>query len=921
MAVIYIDNKGYEVEDGQNLLQACLGLGFDIPYFCWHPALHSVGACRQCAVKQFRDENDTRGRIVMSCMTPAAEGTRISIDDPEVKAFRKSVIAWLMVNHPHDCPVCDEGGECHLQDMTVMTGHNYRKHRFLKRSYRNQYLGPFVNHEMNRCIQCYRCVRFYRDYAGGRDLNVFGVHDRVYFGRAADGVLESEFSGNLVEVCPTGVFTDATLKRHYVRKWDLQTAPSVCVHCAVGCNVYPGERYETLRRIVNRYNGAVNGYFICDRGRFGYEFVNSDARLRQPQRRERLAGGSSPKAKALSEIEALREATRLMTAATGVVGIGSPRAPLEANFALRCLVGPENFYQGIDAGQRRLVDLVLRVLKDGPVPAATVREVAEADAALVLGEDLLNTAPRIALALRQAARNAPMRAADRLKVPRWDDGAVRRVVQDATGPVYLATLAATGLDDVAPATYHAAPDDLARFGFAVADALGAGDGFVSPQPDEGRPLDDMPAGTRSLASEVAAALAGAERPLVVAGVSLGSEAIIQAAADVAWALHAKGKPVRLYFVLPACNSAGLAMLGGGTLDEACQALRDGRADTVVVLENDLFRQAEAGLAEEVFATARTVIAIDHLANATTERADLALPAATFAEADGTLVSAEGRMQRYFQVFIPRGQVHESWRWLRDLGAATGCAEMGIWQSLDDLLNSIAAAFPPLAPIVEVAPPASFRIAGLKVARQSPRASGRTAIGVNVDVDEPKPPLDPDSPFTFSMEGYSGQVLPSLLPRTWAPGWNSWQQSTVKFQAEVNGPLAGGDPGWRLLEPAAGARPPHFKQVPPPFAARGDAVLVVPLHHIFGSDELSAWAPAVRARFPEPYLGLSAAAAERAGVAAGSVVELALGDRRLRLPVRIVPGMPEGVVGLPVGLPATAGLAALPAWATLSVVTG
>ena len=172
---IYVDNQPYEVNPEQNLLQACLSLGFDLPYFCWHPALGSVGACRQCAVKQFKDENDTHGRIVMACMTPAAEGTRISIDDPEAVEFRAGIIEWLMLNHPHDCPVCDEGGECHLQDMTVMTGHDYRRYRFDKRTFRNQYLGPFVNHEMNRCIQCYRCVRFYRDYAGGDDLNAFAL--------------------------------------------------------------------------------------------------------------------------------------------------------------------------------------------------------------------------------------------------------------------------------------------------------------------------------------------------------------------------------------------------------------------------------------------------------------------------------------------------------------------------------------------------------------------------------------------------------------------------------------------------------------------------------------------------------------------------------------------------------------------------
>ena len=170
---VIIDQKTYEVSEGKNLLEICLSLGMDLPYFCWHPALGSVGACRQCAVKEFKNENDPHGKIVMSCMTPAREGVRISVEDPDARLFRKSVIEWLMLNHPHDCPVCDEGGECHLQDMTVMSGHSVRRFRFAKRTYQNQNLGPFVTHEMNRCIACYRCVRFYRDYADGRDFNVF----------------------------------------------------------------------------------------------------------------------------------------------------------------------------------------------------------------------------------------------------------------------------------------------------------------------------------------------------------------------------------------------------------------------------------------------------------------------------------------------------------------------------------------------------------------------------------------------------------------------------------------------------------------------------------------------------------------------------------------------------------------------------
>lgn len=211
MATIHVDGKEYEVNGADNLLQACLSLGLDIPYFCWHPALGSVGACRQCAVKQYQNAEDTRGRLVMSCMTPATDGTFISIDDEEAKQFRESVVEWLMTNHPHDCPVCEEGGNCHLQDMTVMTGHSFRRYRFTKRTHRNQDLGPFISHEMNRCIACYRCVRYYKDYADGTDLGVYGAHDNVYFGRPEDGTLESEFSGNLVEMAVS------ILINHHVR--------------------------------------------------------------------------------------------------------------------------------------------------------------------------------------------------------------------------------------------------------------------------------------------------------------------------------------------------------------------------------------------------------------------------------------------------------------------------------------------------------------------------------------------------------------------------------------------------------------------------------------------------------------------------------------------------------------------------------
>lgn len=646
MATIHVDGKELEVNGADNLLQACLSLGLDIPYFCWHPALGSVGACRQCAVKQYTDENDKRGRIVMSCMTPATDGSWISIDDEEAKVFRASVVEWLMTNHPHDCPVCEEGGHCHLQDMTVMTGHNERRYRFTKRTHQNQELGPFIAHEMNRCIACYRCVRYYKDYAGGTDLGVFGAHDNVYFGRVEDGALESEFSGNLTEVCPTGVFTDKTHSERYNRKWDMQFAPSICHGCSSGCNISPGERYGELRRIENRFNGSVNQYFLCDRGRFGYGYVNREDRPRQPL----LANGQK-----LSLDAALDQAADMLRG-RNIVGIGSPRASLESNYGLRELVGAEHFYSGMEAAELEQVRLVLQVLNDSPLPVPTLREMEDHDAVFVLGEDLTQTAARVALALRQSVKGKAEAMADAMRVQPWLDAAVKNIGQHAMYPLFIASLAETKLDDVAEECVHASPDDLARLGFAVAHAI-----------DPSAPaVEGLDAEALALAKRIADALVAANRPLVVAGTSLGSKALIEAAANIAKALKLREKNGSLSLVVPEANSLGLAMLGGDSADAALDAVISGKADAIVVLENDLYSRLPAAKVDAALAAAKVVIVADHQKTPTTDRAHLVLPAATFAEGDGTLVSLEGRAQRFFQVFDPTYMdasilVHEGWR--------------------------------------------------------------------------------------------------------------------------------------------------------------------------------------------------------------------------------------------------------------------
>jgi NADH-quinone oxidoreductase subunit G len=855
MATVWVDDQPYEMNGKQNLLHTCLSSGMNLPYFCWHPALGSVGACRQCAVKQFKDESDKRGKIVMACMTPASEGTRISIVDPEAAEFRKAVIEGLMMNHPHDCPVCDEGGECHLQDMTVMTGHDYRRYRFEKRTFHNQYLGPFVNHEMNRCIQCYRCVRFYRDYAGGADLNAFSLHNTVYFGREQDGVLESEFAGNLVEICPTGVFTDATLKQHYTRKWDLQMAPSLCAHCGQGCDTSVGERYGLLRRVVNRYNGEVNGYFLCDRGRYGYEFVNSEQRIHQPLLHGEL----------VLEDEAIAHLQEL--SANGLLGIGSPRASLESNFALRKLVGPGRFFAGIPARELDLLSLMLDILRTGPVRTPSLREIETADAVFVLGEDLPGTAARMALSVRQSVRQQPMAIAARAKIPLWMDQAVRDAVQNAHGPLFIATPYATRLDDIATRVFRGAPDDLARLGFAVAHAL---DGRA-PAPD---PFPDG-------ASEIAEALSSAKRPVVISGPSLGSAAVIHAAANVARANPA----IQLAFTAPECNSIGLALMGAPPLDAAFQAARETNPAAVVILENDLYRRAPRAAVDEFLSRFQHVVALDCLQNQTTTQAELALPAAPLAEGDGTFVNSEVRAQRAFQAYVPPELVRESWRWL------------GNWKGLDEAVAEIATVLPQFAPITKAAPPASFRINGQKIPREPERASGRTAMFANITVHEPKPLDDPDSPLAFSMEGYPDQPPPSLIPFFWAPGWNSIQ-AVNKYQSEVGGPLRGGDPGVRMIEPAGGpAR--YFTVLPPPFEALPEEWLIVPIYHVFGSEELSRWAPSIAELSPPPYIALNPQDA------AGFTAEVEFMGQFI--PVKLAPDLPAGVAGVPAGIPPFTGL--------------
>ena len=556
-----------------------------------------------------------------------------------------------------------------------------------------------------------------------------------------------------------------------------------------------------------------------------------------------------------------------------------------------------------------------RQLQNGPLPVPTLREVELHDAVFILGEDLTQTAARLALALRQTVKGKATEIAASMKIQDWHMAAVQNVAQDALHPLFIASVTATRLDDIAEACVHAAPADLARIGFAVAHAI-----------DPSAPaVNGLDADVGELVALIAEALLEAKRPLIVSGASLGEKSLIEAAANIASALRNREKNASISLVVPEANSMGMALLlgenaAGKSVDAALHALTSGQADAVIVLENDLYRRADAAQVDAALTAAQVVIVADHQHTATSEKAHLLLPVASFAEGDGTLVSFEGRAQRFFQVFEPSYYdanilIREGWRWLHALHSTLQGKPLD-WTQLDAVTAAVAASNSVLARIGEAAPNATFRIKGLKLAREPHRYSGRTAMRANISVHEPRQPQDQDSAFAFSMEGYSGSKEDrQQIPFAWSPGWNS-PQAWNKFQDEVGGHLRAGDPGVRLLQ-ASGVVLPWFS-APAAFNPAPGTLQAVALHHLFGSEETSAGAAPLQERIPAPYALLAKAEAQRLGVNDGALLSLTVAGQTLHLPLQITEELAIGVVGLPVGL---AGIPALIAGAVVTRIEG
>ncbi|HEY2804651.1 MAG TPA: 2Fe-2S iron-sulfur cluster-binding protein [Gemmatimonadales bacterium] len=276
-----IDGREVEVAPGTSVLEAAKLAGVLIPHYCYHPGLPVAGVCRMCLV-----EIEKAPKLQASCATPVAPGMVVHIDSAQAKAARQSVLEFLLINHPLDCPICDQAGECELQDFVFQEGRSSTRYsEYAKRYNPVEDFGPDILYVANRCILCTRCVRFMEDVAEEAVLNVSERGDRAYIGIVDTEQLDHAWSGNVVDLCPVGALISKDFL-HKARAWDLDKTASVCPGCTQGCNIMLDTRDNQVLRVRPRPNMDVNHYFICDTGRLGYQWLNRADRLEVPMIRE-----------------------------------------------------------------------------------------------------------------------------------------------------------------------------------------------------------------------------------------------------------------------------------------------------------------------------------------------------------------------------------------------------------------------------------------------------------------------------------------------------------------------------------------------------------------------------------------------------------------------------------------------------------
>ncbi|MFO1324848.1 MAG: NADH-quinone oxidoreductase subunit NuoG [Burkholderiales bacterium] len=629
MVNIEIDGKPAQVAPGSTVIEAAHGLGIYVPHFCYHKKLSIAANCRMCLVQV-----EKAPKPLPACATPVAEGMKVWTSSEQAVIAQKGVMEFLLINHPLDCPICDQGGECQLQDLAVGYGGSSSRYTEAKRVVFHKDLGPLISaEEMARCIQCTRCVRFGQEIAGVMELGMIGrgEHSEIvsFVGRTVD----SELSGNSIDVCPVGALTSKPF-RYAARTWELARRKSVSPHDSLGSNLIVQVKGDRVLRVLPLENEAVNECWISDKDRFSYEGLNAPDRLRSPMIKQ---GGEWKRVDWQTALEFVAQGLTEVVTKHGPGALGawvSPHATIEELALAGRLVrglGSDN----IDFRLRQSDFRGDGLASGAPWLGFPVADVGTHDRVLVVGSFLRKDHPLVAQRLRQAAK----KGAQVSMLHSVDDDWLFKVSHKAI---------------VAPSKLPAA---LA--GIAVA-ALQAGGKAIPGALADVAPTDDEKA--------IAASLASGRKSAVL----LGNYAVQHAEASQLHAiaqLLAQATGATLGFLTEAANTVGAHLAGAlpqsGGMNMQAMLADHCRAYLLLHAEPE-FDFADARRARAALEQADLVVVASPFEHGLSY-ADVLLPVSPFSETAGAFVSCEGRLQTFHGVVKPLAETRPGWKVLRVLG--------------------------------------------------------------------------------------------------------------------------------------------------------------------------------------------------------------------------------------------------------------
>ncbi len=662
---VTIDGTTFDAKPGELVIAAAERAGVYIPRFCWHPRMSSVGMCRMCLV-----EVDTgRGPALQpSCMIEVADGMVVETASDKARQAQDGVLEFLLVNHPLDCPVCDKGGECPLQDQTVAFGPGESRMVEEKRHFEKPIaISELVALDRERCILCDRCTRFASEVAGDPLITFIGRGNTTQVNTFPDDPFSSYFSGNTVQICPVGALT-ATPYRFKARPWDLEQVESTCTTCSVGCRIAVQSSSDRVVRHLGVDVDPVNWGWLCDKGRFGFEATNSDDRLTSPL----VAGPAGAGLVETSWSVALDRAVEGLTAEGGSVAvIGGARLTNEDAYAWSKLA---RVALGTDSVDAQLGDGLPAPFVLG-LPRATIDEACEADVLVLLAPDLKEELPVLHLRLRDAITNHGL-----------------QVIELATTDTSMTSLAAVSLryrpGDAASAVrtlLDASAESDPSWAQARQLLSGGSVVCVLGRPSLAEAADSVVAAADLLLTELSAVtfLPALRRGNVLGALELGlapgmlpGRVTLDDGRD--WFTRAWGELP----AVPGLDTAGILA-----------AAADGRIQGLVLLGSDpLADFPDRELARRAIEGAGFVVAVDCFLNDSSRQADVVLPAATSGEKDGTTTNIEGRISRVQQKVTPPGTARADWiiavELADRLGIDLGFDSLGaIWAEIERLAPS------------------------------------------------------------------------------------------------------------------------------------------------------------------------------------------------------------------------------------------